>query len=84
MLNTLISASEFLLRDQSFSDFESLEHRVSDTELFRIAAIKSSELKQKSVQFSSQEKINVFILCDPPNLALGSLHHPRIVIIGIG
>ena len=78
MLDSLSSASALLLHDKRFTDYEAIEQGIDDTELFPVAALKAIELEKKRVLFAAASSYNTFVLCDPPNLALGNLRHPAI------
>jgi hypothetical protein len=78
MLDSLSSASAFLLNDKSFADYEGVEQAIDNAELFPIAALKAIELEKKTALFAAGSGYNAFVLCNPPNLALGNLTHPAI------
>lgn len=78
MLDSLSSASALLLHDKRFEEYEALEQAIDDTELFPVAALKALELEKKRGLFAAASSYNAFVLCDPPNLALGNLRHPAI------
>ena len=78
MPDSLASASAFFLNDSSFSEYETLEQRIDNTDLFQIAVRKALELEKKAAYFTRQTEYRAFLLCDPPNLALGKLKHPAV------
>ncbi len=75
MINSLSSASTLLLHDKRFEVYETLEQAIDDTELFPVVALKALELEKKRGIFADATHYNAFVLCDPPNFALGNLRH---------
>jgi hypothetical protein len=70
--------SEYLLKENIFSKFSDLEHELEDFEFFPAAFQKASNLSIKTAKFKDQDKIDTFLLCDPPNLVYGHFSHPRL------
>jgi hypothetical protein len=78
MTDLMAAASAALFSDPRFTTYEQLEQDIDNSDLFHIAVQKSNELERKRERFATQPTFNAYLLCDPPNLALGSLHHPRV------
>jgi len=78
MPNLIAAASAALFSDPRFTTYEQLEQDIDNSDLFHIAVQKSNELERKRERFATQSTLHAYLLCDPPNLALGNLHHPRV------
>ncbi|NBP40740.1 MAG: hypothetical protein EBV34_20370, partial [Betaproteobacteria bacterium] len=78
MTDLIAAASAALFSDHRFAEYERLEQEVDNSDLFNIAVQKLTELERKKERFAKQPSVTAYLLCDPPNLALGNLRHPRV------